>query len=70
MRPSTKLSEHCVTNHLWPVALPPARVVAKWLLKMPMVSIDPRTHFSGLRGAGWRLFGVTRSHMNPNICTL
>lgn len=70
MRRPLNISDHCLTDHLRPKAIPPPMVTAKILLATPMYLVDRKTHFTGLRGAGWRIFGVTRSRLNPNVCTV
>lgn len=64
-------SDHCLIDrptHLLafrsyrhPIAASLLRVVYR---------LDPKMNFRGLRGLVWRLFGVTRSSKNPNVCTL
>ena len=40
------------------------------LRKAPFALIDKKQHFTGLRGLLWRLTGVKRGPLNPNICTM
>ena len=40
------------------------------LLTLPVYILDRKQHFTGLRWAAWRLVGVSRSTMNPNICSI
>ena len=40
------------------------------LRKAPFALIDKKQHFTGLRGLLWRLTGVRRGPLNPNICTM
>ena len=40
------------------------------LRKAPFALIDKKQHFTGLRGLIWRLTGVKRGPLNPNICTM
>tara|TARA_Y100000310_G_scaffold306503_1_gene347702 strand:+ start:3140 stop:3265 length:126 start_codon:yes stop_codon:yes gene_type:complete len=35
-----------------------------------MLFVDRKMHFTGVRGAAWRILGVDRSLKNPNICNI
>ena len=65
-------SDHCLIP--WDAymtgKLPMQRPSLKMLLTLPLYLLDRNQHFTGLRGALWRLFGITRSSQNHNICTL
>ena len=69
MSSGVRLSDYCLADHTSPDA-PRARFKPVWYLAGPLFRLDPRTHFTGLRGAAWRLFGITRSSKNPNVCTI
>ena len=65
-----KLSEYCLVDHQEAArgGMPTPRRTPKAMLFKSMLSVDRKMHFTGLRGAAWRLLGVNRSIKNPNIC--
>ena len=66
-----KLSNHCLADHKSESDKehrPPFTPI--WLLRMPFIYVDRLMHFTGVRGAVWRLLGVTRSSKNPNVCNI
>lgn len=70
MSQQLRLAPYCLADHRKPKRLPPLKIIARTGLASPMYLVDLKTHFTGVRGALWRLFGVTRSGRNPNICNL
>jgi len=39
-----------------------------WTLRVALLQVDGKTHFTGARGLAWRLLGVNRHPKNPNLC--
>ena len=69
MPSSEHLSDCCIINHNDEFVVanrPPMTPI--WLLRIPLLFLDKRMHFNGLRGAAWRILGIGRSPKNPNIC--
>ena len=65
------LSDHCLINHFEKVEGKPRESFhPKMLVGLPLLFLDRKMHFNGLRGGIWRAIGVNRSPSNPNICTL
>lgn len=68
-----ELSNYCIIDHqddeLNSMSGKEPLSVSK-MVKMPLYAIDPRTHFTGLRGGMWRMIGVGRSFKNPNVCDM
>ena len=74
MESRIKLSDHCIL-HAADVRGTVARetrppISAKVLATLPLLLFDRKQHFTGIRGAAWRLFGVNRSPKNPNVCDI
>lgn len=69
MSQELRLSSYCLADHR-KLKVTPLKVLGRMALAFPMYLIDLRTHFTGIRGALWHLFGVTRSERNPNVCNL
>ena len=74
MATRTGLSDHCIL-HAADVeggtpsgSRPP--ISAKVLATLPLLLVDRKQHFTGIRGAAWRMFGVDRSPKNPNVCNI
>ncbi len=74
MESRISLSKHCIL-HAADVeggtprgSRPP--ISAKALATLPLWLFDRKQHFTGLRGAAWRMFGVNRSPKNPNVCNI
>ncbi|MBM3945685.1 MAG: hypothetical protein FJ317_09420 [SAR202 cluster bacterium] len=65
-----RLSDHCVVDHFESAEGFEASFSPKWMVVFPMMMMDRRMHFTGLRGKLWRMLGVDRSPKNPNICNL
>lgn len=68
-----KLSDYCIVDHATEEASEMGQgepLTVSKLVKKPLYAIDPRTHFTGLRGGLWRLIGVGRSFKNPNVCNM
>ena len=65
-----KLSDYCLADHLQFDDGPRPRFTPVWLLRIPWLLADHKMHFTGLRGAMWRLLGVDRSVKNPNLCNI
>lgn len=70
--PHLTLSDHCVVDHTQ--KLPDAEEQIPFGPKLPfllgMFAIDRVMHFTGVRGALWRVLGVDRSPKNPNVCNV
>jgi len=67
-----ELSDHCLVDH--PRAardgVPQLVFSRKMTLWKSMLFVDRKMHFTGVRGAAWRILGVDRSLKNPNICNI
>ena len=70
----TKLSDHCVIDHFEKVEGWKEKHTLGFILRLPLLAplllLDRKMHFTGLRGGIWRALGVDRSHKNPNICNV
>ena len=65
------LSDYCLVDHLKSDDGPSPRITPVWVLRMPFfLLLDRKMHFTGLRGAIWRILGVGRSVKNPNLCNI
>ena len=64
-----ELSDHCIIDH-FEADVPPVPTSALWMLRASLLRADRKMHFTGLRGAPWRLLRVDRSPQNPNICNI
>jgi hypothetical protein len=70
MTANVKLSEYCLVSHQeWMNDGGPVPKFTPWTpFRNSLSFLDPKVHFTGLRGATWRAFGVDRSVKNPNLC--
>lgn len=66
------LSDHCLVDHSVEASpdAPPLHVTPRMILGFPMIFLDRKMHFTGIRGRIWRLFGIGRSEKNPNVCNV
>ena len=72
MQDEGNLSNHCVISHFEVIRLggPKPPFTPSTLLRLSLLSLDRKMHFTGLRGGIWRLLGVGRSLKNPNLCNI
>lgn len=63
-----ELSDHCIVDH-WEWLRSGGEVKVSPLVLL-WISLDRKMHFTGIRGAIWRLLGVDRAVKNPNICNV
>ena len=68
------LSDNCLIHEaeadgIMPWTRPP-KLTPRLLMALPLVFPDRKQHFTGLRGALWKAFGVDRSSKNPNFCNV
>ena len=70
MRDEDKLSDHCLVSHFEAIRSggPKPPLTPSTLLRLSLLCLDRKMHFTGLRGGIWRLLGVARSLKNPNLC--
>lgn len=69
MSDDVKISDYCLVDHLsFPGPRPPFTPI--WILRMGLMYADKMMHFTGVRGAIWRVLGIERGSKNPNICTI
>ena len=67
---SVKLSDYCIINHFEAVDGFGVKFSPWLFLRAPLLLLDRKMHFTGLRGGLWRTLGVDRSQKNPNICNI
>ena len=74
MAETMPLSDHCLADHIAmadgsPKTFLPPQTIG-WRIKIRLMRLDRKTHFTGLRGRMWKMLGVERSPKNPNVCNL
>ena len=67
-----ELSDTCIIDHLeWQrEGAPVPKISPQSILWRALLTLDRKTHFTGVRGAIWRVLGVNRSLKNPNLCNV
>ena len=70
MSNDVNLSDYCLISHQeWMRSGgPKPRLTPLQVLRYSLLYIDRKMHFTGLRGATWRVLGIDRSVKNPNLC--
>ena len=67
-----ELSDYCVVDH-WDWMRrggPMPKATPLMAFRKSLLFLDWKMHFTGLRGATWRLLGVDRAIKNPNLCNV
>ncbi len=66
------LSDRCIVDHVDWIRKggPKPKMSPQSMLWLILLCLDRKMHFTGVRGAIWRLLGVDRSLKNPNLCNI